>query len=522
MFSYKLPFLKKEITIKELSVFFTVLYVIGIVPMLIMGFFDYPSADDFSMMLQPHQKFVQTGNIFVVIWAAVEKAVYLTLNYEGYFFSSFLTAMGPNAYGAKFYFLVPFIILGMLTFGICYFFNALFVKVFKADKYFSNTASMITLIMMTQFISASEVRAEAFYWYCGAVNYTFTFGMAFFWLGLLIGCVYEDNDKKKKQRFVWACIWGFCLGGANYMTALELAICSFLLIVIRVLHKKNIVTLHDADDKMIGSFKLLIVPAVFNLVGFMCSCFAPGNKNREAEISEHYGAVKSVLLSLYSTFDVIIDKMMRWETIVFLLILVPIFWKMGQNIKYRFRHPFVFTVFAYGMISANLTAPLYGVGNFESGRMSGLAWMDFVAFAVLTIFYVTLWARQYLEENKGLKTDDTCERFSNSSSSLILTMLVILAFGSALCVIPSPHYYSATSCLYELATGNAARYAAENKERFRVLNDPSVDVAVLREFTDAPDILFFADIDDPGNGNYWINLKMAEYYNKKEIILERK
>ena len=115
---------------------------------------------------------------------------------------------------------------------------------------------------------------------------------------------------------------------------------------------------------------------------------APGNKNREAEISEHYGAVKSVLLSLYSTFDVIIDKMMRWETIVFLLILVPIFWKMGQNIKYRFRHPFVFTVFAYGMISANLTAPLYGVGNFESGRMSGLAWMDFVAFAVLTIFYV--------------------------------------------------------------------------------------------------------------------------------------
>ena len=101
-------------------------------------------------------------------------------------------------------------------------------------------------------------------------------------------------------------------------------------------------------------------------------------------------------------------------------------------------------------------------------------------------------------------------------------MLVILAFGSALCVIPSPHYYSATSCLYELATGNAARYAAENKERFRVLNDPSVDVAVLREFTDAPDILFFADIDDPGNGNYWINLKMAEYYNKKEIILERK
>ena len=266
----------------------------------------------------------------------------------------------------------------------------------------------------------------------------------------------------------------------------------------------------------------MIVPAVFNLVGFLCSCFAPGNKNREAEITAHYGAVKSVLLSLYSTFDVIIDKMMRWETIVLLLVLVPIFWKMGQNIKYRFRHPFVFTVFAYGMVSANLTAPLYGVGNFDSGRMRGLAWMDFVAFAVLTIFYVTLWAKQYLEENKGLKTDASGDTFSRSSSSLILTLLALLAFGSALCIIPSPHYYSATSCLYELANGNAVQYAAENKERFRILNDTSVDAPVLKEFTVKPEILFFADIDEPGKGNYWINEKMAEYYNKKEIILERK
>jgi len=521
MFSYKLPFFKKQITGKELSIFFTVLYVVSIVPMLIMGFFNFPSADDFSMMLQPHQKFVQTGNIFAVIGAAFAKALDLTLHYEGYFFSSFLTALGPNAYGPQFYFLVPFIILGMLTFGVCYFYNALFVKVFKTDKYLANTVAMITLIMMTQFISESSVRVEAFYWYCGAVNYVFTFGMAFFWLGLLIGCVYDEDDKKKRARFIWACIWGFCLGGANYMTSLELGICSFLLIVIVVLNRKKIVTLYDADEKMLRSFKLLIVPAVFNLVGFACSCFAPGNKTREAEIESHYGPVKAVILSLYSTFDVIIDKMMRWETIVFMLILVIVFWKMGRNLRYRFEHPFVFTVFTYGMISANLTAPLFGVGNFDSGRMRALAWMDFVFFAVLTIFYVTVWVRQYFDANRSSKADDGGEKFSVFSSSTIMTLLLLWAFGSFLCIIPSPHYYSATSCLYELATGNAESYRAQNKERLRILKDTSAETAVLKEYTEAPEILFYVDIDTIGNDNYWINVKMAQYFEKKEVVLER-
>ena len=57
------------------------------------------------------------------------------------------------------------------------------------------------------------------------------------------------------------------------------------------------------------------------------------------------------------------------------------------------------------------------------------------------------------------------------------------------------------------------QYAAENKERFRILNDTSVDAPVLKEFTVKPEILFFADIDEPGKGNYWINEKMAEYYS---------
>ena len=536
MFEYKLPFLKKEITVKQLSIFFTVAYILSVIPMLIMGFYAFPSADDFSMAFEPHQYFVATGNVFGTIGAAFAKTLKIWLGYEGYFFSALLTCLSPAVYGEGFYALTPFLMLGMMTFGVCYFFRALFVKVFKADKHLANTVSMMTLIMMTQFIKESSTMNEAFYWYSGAINYTFTFGMAFFWFGLLIRCVYDEDAKKRRRMFIWACIWGFCLGGANYMTALELAMCSFFLIVIILLAGKKIVTLYNADDRMTRSLKLLAVPAALNIIGFGFSCFAPGIKFRQAEITDSYPPVKAVLISLYSTFNVIIDGMMRWETVVFLLILAIVFWKMGAGIKYRFRHPFVFTVFAYGMVSSNQTPVYFATANLDSGRIRALTWMEFVFFAVLTVFYVTVWLRQYLEENKGFKSEDKESAYSNMSSSLIAALLLIFVFGSGLCIMADQerYYYTSTACIRDLVTGEAAGYREENMERLRLLKDPSVEPVIVKEHEYDPKVLVYLDVDhyeptpvelrdpdDPdADGISWINGVTAEYYGHKKLNVE--
>ena len=88
-------------------------------------------------------------------------------------------------------------------------------------------------------------------------------------------------------------------------------------------------------------------------------------------------------------------------------------------------------------------------------------------------------------------------------------------------MVPNPHYYTATSALYEIATGNAARYKEENNERLKVLKDTSVETAVLKEYTDAPDMLFYKDITDPEFADYWINTNMATWYNKKDVVIER-
>ena len=79
MLDYKLPVIKKNISFKTLSIVLTCIYALSLVPMLVLGFCNFPSADDFSMALQPHQDFVRTGNFFVALVSAIKKAHWIFL-----------------------------------------------------------------------------------------------------------------------------------------------------------------------------------------------------------------------------------------------------------------------------------------------------------------------------------------------------------------------------------------------------------------------------------------------------------
>lgn len=517
MFSYDLPKWKYQINKKYLSIILTVIYVLSIVPMLVLGFYDFPSADDFSMALQTHQAFVETGSVFSAVIASLQKAWLVYSQYEGYFFSIILTNVCPSAFSESLYFLTPFIILGMLTFGVLYFFDALFVRVWKLDKDLTNSVAMITLMLMIQSVPKNGPRVEAFYWYSGAINYTFTFGMAFFWIGLLMRSVYDGDLKARKRKLIWASFWGFWMGGANYLTALGLAIISVLIIFICVMVKKGIFRQDIKWDK-------IWIPTVFNLVGFACSCFTPGNLVRSAE-TEHISAVKSVLLSLYSTFDMMTNDMARWELWVALILLIPIFWTMAGEVKVRFQHPFMFVLFSFLLVSSNMTPPFFAVGNIEAGRLKALAWMEYVFLLVLTLFYLTVWFKQYYED----KNKAVCEKVNEAGRKNTMTISVTSSFaigvcigfliiGSGLSVVPEHDYYSGTSALFAIADGSAATYRKETQERLAILRDESIRDAELAEYSVHPEMLFYWDVTP--DKNEWVNQATATYYNKDSVRLK--
>ena len=539
MFSYKTPKINIKLNTRKLSISFTAVYVLSLIPMLALGFYDFPSADDFSMALETRQYFVANGDFFGTVIASLQKSWVVYSQYEGYFFSIILTCICPSVFGESFYFLTPFLVLGMLTFGVCYFFDALFVRALHLDKDLTNIVRMLTLFMMVQCLNGAGTRVEAFYWYSGAINYTFTFGMAFFWLGLLIRSVYEYDEKARFRKLVLASIWAFFMGGANYLSALELAICSVLLLFVFVMVKLGRFDIQGIDDEQRKSFSRIWIPLVINLIGFSFSCFGPGNSNRFAETTQ-MSPVKAVFVSLYDTFDMLFNDMTRWEVLVILILLVPVFWKMVGKLQVRFEHPILFTLFAFLLVSSNMTPPVFATANIDAGRLRALAFMEYVLMLVLVEFYLTSVARQYFEEryvsaieecgelSDGIVDAKFSEKdqdislkgniaFSSVSSMIIACCITIFVVGSVLSIKPEPEYYSCTSALYDIVSGRAAIYKQENADRLEILSDGSIKNAELIEYSVHPEMLFYMDVTP--DTSEWINQATAIYYDKETTVL---
>jgi hypothetical protein len=412
--------------------------------------------------------------------------------------------------------------IGILTFGVCYFFNALFVRAFKCDKHLANIAAMLTLTVIVQCMPEGYARVESFYWYSGAINYMFMFSMALFWLGLVIRILHEENPKARARKLFWASFWGFWLGGANYMTALQCGICSVLIIVIVILRKFGLVKLdgecsekaghaEDANGGHGPKVKLIWLPAVVNLVGFMASCLAPGNATREALV-EGFGPIKAILVAILYEYNMLINQYTRWEVLAAAAIMIVISWKLTDGIKHRFEHPFIFTVFALGLSASNMVPPLYALASMEAGRLKSIVFAEYIVMMMLTVFYVTAWAKQRMFANGGEEGF-----FSPELSRMILIAWAFILFGSVLCIYDNPRYYSATSSLVDVASGDAATYLRENEERLAILQDPDVTDAVLLPYSKKPQMLVFDDI--MGDKDYWINTIVARYYEKNSVIL---
>ena len=516
MFNYKFPELNLKLNIKALSIVATALYVLSIIPLLVVGCYNWPSADDLSLAYDTYQYYSSTGSLIGTFFRAFAVSYNEYMNWMGYFFSNVMFCYSPSVLGENWYFLVAFEMLAILTFGVWYFFNALFVHGFKADKYLTNIITMVTLTIIVQCMPKGTPRVEAFYWYSGAINYMFMFGMGLFWIGLLIRAVYEKKAASRKRKLIWACFWGFWLGGANYMTALELAICSVLLLIIVILHKAGRLNIEVENNDHRKAFGLIWIPACFNLIGFMASCLAPGNATREA-IVEGFGAVKSIFVAILYFYRLCLKDYTRWEVWAIVFMLIPVFWKISEGIRHKFEHPFIFTLFACGMSASNMVPPLYALANLEAGRLVSIVWAEYAVMLVLTVFYWTAWTRQKLEVSNYSEDKNA---LSKGATNVILVCLVFVLFGSALSVYVEPDYYSCSSSVSDIISGRAATYLADNRERLSVLSDESVKDAVLEPYEDRPAMLAFDDItEDP---EFWINRIMARYYGKDSVRLRGK
>lgn len=215
--------MKKRLSLKTLNIVVWVIYFASLIPLLYIGLYDYPSADDFGMGYPAYQALQEHG-VFAAIGAAAYMAWYDYWNWMGYFTSTFFMSFPPSIFGETVYAVGIWIILALLTFSVCYFLHALLVKALKADRKSAGIASAVILFLMVQCMPQGMARVEAFYWYCSAANYLITFSQTLLFLGLLISTVWDEKRGKKRYDFIMACLLAFWIGGGNYLSALSCAI----------------------------------------------------------------------------------------------------------------------------------------------------------------------------------------------------------------------------------------------------------------------------------------------------------
>lgn len=554
---------ERNCDLRRLSHLLIVIYVLSLIPVLVIGKYDYPSADDFSMGLGTRLVYEATGSLFAVAGKILSETARYYRTWIGYFTSCLFTTVSPATFGEAWYALTPAVILLALHVGVAVFFYALMEKALGMNRYARRCMTVLALFLMVQRMPEGSLRVEAFYWYSGAGNYTLTFSAGLLYLAFYVLSVCGVRSKKRSLFLVLACIMGFLAGGGNYLSALSSAVVSVLFAVYLVKMKTR-----QGENSRMGMLCVIgrLLPAAFYLCGFAVSCLSPGNRIRGGE-AEGYGALKSILLSLYYTLSYPLNQWMNWAVLLILALAGAIFW-MGfaesggsganagagaaaasekpeekvrgaaasetgsgaQAVQLRFEAPFPAAVLAYGIVSCVVTPALYAQGNMDAGRIQSTFWLHAVLVLLLLEWYLVggLYRRFSKEQNvstaSGLQNVSTASGLQNASAASCLrngaggfvrAILLFFLVFSLLAVKGNPDFYTGTSAVSELLDGSAAQYGRENEARLRILKNPREQDAVLPRYTVQPNLLYFEDVSE--NPDDWINQKMSEYYGKNSI-----
>lgn len=494
--------LSHKIDIRRVSVVLTVLYIAMLIPMYIIAYYNWPSADDYSMGIEAYRAWTQTHNIFAVIYEGLYMAGYDWLNWTGFYTCTFFMSIPFNVFGSQWYFIGTLISLTVFHIALWFMLKSIFVKWFKIDTYVSRIITVLIMFMCVQCLMA-EGRMEMFYWYCSAGGYTLTYALGFIYVGLLARVMSET--KCKKSLLIITGIVAVLAGGANYPTELALAIISVSVIALTFILPKW------------KEHKIILVPTALYLLGFLASVLAPGNSIRESGTTG-FEPFQAILISIYYTARYAMTEWTTWTIIVVLLMILPLWWKVVDSIDLEFKYPILVSIYGYGFVSATVTAPLFGVGNIIAGRLCGQFYMQYIIVLTLVIGYWVGWFKKGIYSKKGDVIDKG--HFSSIFTKYYLTLTAFLVIASLMSIKDDSHYYAFTSAITDLANGSAAQYRMENLAREEILLDENITDAVLDAYSVEPKLLYYTDITTDVDD--WTNNAMERYYGKNSIVRTEK
>lgn len=464
-----------------------------LLPLFVIAFFGYPSADDFSFVAPVYRAHLNGEGFFGLLKASFDNAVWYYKNWQGRYTDNLVYSLGWGTAFPKLYFLGAWIML-ISFFAVSIFTVTCFLKdFFKLSKARAYVCASIFTLMQILYL---PYPSQGFYWYTGASSYTLTYTFLFL-LGYLVWRIGRDGGK---PRYVAAA--AFCIlfvAGSNYSTAL-------LGIEIMVLVLALKLFMH-------GKWKIHLALTAEYLILFGVNALAPSNGMRLGAV-EIMSPPDAVIAS-FKQSPVFIRE---WMHIPVFLMLLAILWLvlpyLGNGGKYRL--PLLYTIVTFCLFTSIITPPFYAGSTWGPGRLINTMYFAYYFMLCSNMIYWAGWIKTKILDKKSTSVQSEKGVFSDGY------MLVVLAvFG--VCMMGCLKYYSlmstsSTGALMSLVKGEAAVFKAENEARWALYEDPDLTAVTVPDYSVKPHILYQDDISDDRTD--WRNTSVASFFGKEWVELE--
>ena len=465
-----------------------------LVPMLVVARYNVPCADDYHYGASTYHTWQATHSLAAVLRAAGEKVAERYANWQGTYSAIFLMALQPAVFGNGFYALVPFLTLGMLAAGTCFFCLSLFTKLLGASRWQALVLALVWLGIDTQLLPSA---VQGFYWYNGAIFYTFFFGVQLFYFGLVARYLAMGHASRRRSAafLTGLCALGLFLGGGNLVTAF-----GTLLVLVCVLCLLAIMKSRQ--------WRALLLPLAFLLAGFLVSVCAPGNSVRQQSMGDPLPAPLAVLRAVQEAV-LQFDKNLTLPILLALVFLLPVLWNAAANAHLSFRWPLLFFVFTFGLYAAQFCPTWYALKQAGPARLLDIIFYSAFFWMAVNLFYFLGWLQRRLWAENGAVPQG---RYTIGFVAVTAALLAVSCFA-----LRDTLNFTSIQALNALRTGQAQQYHAEFEARVEILEDTAQPDAVLQPYSVRPRVLYFDDATPDAAD--WRNGAIAYYYGKHSVIV---
>lgn len=491
------------LTEKLVCILLIVLFLLTLIPLFAIAPYNHSCADDYSYGLNGYRAWTETGSLLEVVKGAKDVMVEYYETWQGTFSAIFMMGLQPAIFGENLYFLVPVILIPLLSLSTFLFVRTVLKKYLGANNYEVFLVAIPVTALSIQFLPSA---VEGFYWYNGAVFYTFFYSLQLIMFSLLLLCF--------KAKAVWArWIYGIVavllaaiIGGSNYTTSLLTCIWMFFTTVFLGFKK---------DKKAFLSGGMLAACGAALLI----SALAPGNAVRQSAFTDTPSPISAIIRSFITGCRYLVT----WTTlpvILMVVFLVPIAIILVRRSHFQFRYPLIVSLLSFCIFSASFTPPIFAMGNEGPGRLLNIIYYSYLLFLTGNVFYIVGWIyrkwEQHMESSSRERAEETitkgCRKYSVFGLVLLAGAMVISCRFT-----PGWEQITSVSALKDLIDGRAAAYHQQVQDRMAILNDPSIKEAVVEPITIYPYVLYFTDLSTDKND--WPNTAVAAYFKKSTVEL---